>query len=40
MPAGQPALWQIIEQILNDKRKHDLRDVVACILEILRTGIQ
>ena len=42
MPAGQPALWQIIEQILNDKRKrrHNLRDVIDCILEILRTGTQ
>ena len=36
------AHWQIIEQILNDhrKRKHNLRDVVDSILEILRTGTQ
>ena len=36
------ARWQIIKQILNDKRKrkHNLRDVVDCILEILRTGTQ
>jgi putative transposase len=34
--------WQIIEQILNDhrKRKHNLRNIVDGILEILRTGTQ
>lgn len=34
--------WQIIEKILNDhrKRKHNLREVMNGILEILRTGTQ
>lgn len=34
--------WQIIEEILKDrrKRKHNLRIIINCIFEILRTGIQ
>ena len=34
--------WQIIEEILNDKRKrrHNLRTILDNILEILRTGCQ
>ncbi|MBB5281913.1 hypothetical protein HNQ92_000034 [Rhabdobacter roseus] len=42
MPAGLPALWQIIEQLLNDKlkRKYNLRKMVDCILKIFRIGIQ
>lgn len=34
--------WQIIEKILDDhrKRKHNLREVMNGILEILRTGTQ
>lgn len=36
------AQWQVIKEILKDnrKRKHNLRDVVNGILEILRTGTQ
>jgi putative transposase len=34
--------WQFIEEILNQhrKRKHNLRDIVNGILELLRTGVQ
>ena len=34
--------WQVIEQILNEhrKRKHNLREIINGILEILRTGTQ
>ena len=34
--------WQVIEEILNQrrKRKHNLRDVINGILEVLRTGTQ
>lgn len=36
------AQWQVIKEILKDnrKRKHNLRDIVNGILEILRTGTQ
>ena len=42
MPIGAPKRWQVIKEILKDtrKRKHNLRDVVNGILEILRTGTQ
>lgn len=34
--------WQVIEEILNErrKRKHNLREIINGILEILRTGTQ
>ncbi|GAB3522317.1 transposase [Emticicia fontis] len=36
------AQWQVIKEILKDnrKRKHNLRDIVNGILEILRIGTQ
>ena len=36
------ARWQVIEEILNDKRKrkHNLRTIVDGILKVLRTGTQ